>query len=320
MGTIIKSRHSRVSLLDRQTKAKTEEYPPITVRGGSLRAIHYKMPIASAQVKSALLLAGLYAKGTTRIFEPVKTRDHTERMLEYFGARIKVKGKIISLSGRRELTSPGRIEIPADISSASFFIAAAILLPGSRILIRSVGLNPGRTGIIRVLKRMGADIKVVMRKSFACGSEPVGNLIVKSRSIRGIRIFREEIPQLIDELPVLMVVACFAKGLTVIEGVEELRVKETDRIVSMVSNLKKMGACIRVSSSSKGSRKTKEKIIIQGSEGLRGARVKSFGDHRTAMSMAVAGLAARGRTIIDDFSCVDKSFPGFQKFLKDVIK
>ncbi|MFC1592473.1 3-phosphoshikimate 1-carboxyvinyltransferase [Candidatus Omnitrophota bacterium] len=297
-----------------------EEYPPVTINGRNLRAINYKMPVASAQVKSALLFAGLYAKGVTRIREPIKTRDHTERMLEYFGTKIKVKNKVISLSGGNELISPGRIDIPGDISSASFFIAAAILLRGSRLVIRSLGLNPGRRGIIRVLKRMGAEIKIVPRKFFACGSEPVGDIIVKTSRLKGTKISRQEVPQLIDELPILMLVACYAKGATVIEGAGELRFKETDRIASMESNLKKMGADIRISIPDARTGKTREKIIIQGVGRLRGARVRSFADHRTAMSMVVAAAVSHGPTFIDDLTCIDKSFPDFLKFFDNKIR
>lgn len=304
----------------RKAHGAIEEYPPITIKGGRLRGISCKMPVASAQVKSALLLAGLYAKGTTRILESKITRDHTERMLKDFGADIKVKNKVISLSGKKELVSPGEIHIPADISSASFFIVTALLLPHSQLVIKSVGINPGRIGIIRVLKRMGADIKVVPVKSSVFGSEPVGDIIVKSSKLKGVRINREEVPQLIDELPILMLASCFARGDTVIYGAEELRVKEADRIASLLTNLREMGANISVTGRASRFRKSEEKLLIQGTGSLRGARVRSFGDHRTAMTMIIAGLVSQGETLIDDTGCIAKSFPDFLKVLKSVIK
>jgi 3-phosphoshikimate 1-carboxyvinyltransferase len=327
-----------------------EEYPPLTIKGGYLKPIIYRMPVASAQVKSAILLAGLYAKGKTCVIERVKTRDHTERMLRLFRAGIKVDENTIVIKGKKELVSPGRIFIPGDISSASFFIVLATILPGSRILIKNVNLNPSRTGIIKVLKRMGADIRITNYQLPITNYEPIGDIIIKSSKLKSTIIKKKEIPSLIDELPILMVAACFAKGESVFEGVGELRIKETDRIRSMSENLKKMGADIRVlSATSRGARlpdgqgsakfatkngesakhfggnfggKTArlEKIIIQGGRTIIGATVKSFGDHRTAMSMVVAGLAAEGKTRIDNISCINKSFPNFLSLLKTIIQ
>ena len=272
------------------------------------------MPVASAQVKSAILLAGLYATGATCVIEPVKTRDHTERMLRLFKAKIKVKQNKIVIKGKGELISPGRIFIPGDISSASFFIVLATILPDSRISIENVNLNPSRTGILKVLKRMGANIRVTSYELRVTSYEPMGDLLVKSSSLRGTVVRKEEIPSLIDELPILMVAASCAVGKTVFEGVEELRVKETDRIKSMSRNLRKMGADIRVLKTPKA-----EKIVIQGSGTLKGARVESFGDHRTAMSMVVAALRAQGKTRIDEISCINKSFPNFLTLLKTLL-
>jgi len=293
--------------------AKLEEYPPIRIRGSSLKPITYRMPVASAQVKSAILLAGLYAKGRTCVIEPVKTRDHTERMLRLFRAGIKVNENTIVIKGKKELVSPGRIFIPGDISSAGFFMVLGTILPNSRILIKDINLNPSRIGIIKVLKRMGSDIQVL--GDSAVGFEPIGDIIIKSSKLKSTIIKEKEIPFLIDELPILMVAVCFAKGESVFEGVGELRIKETDRIRSMSENLKKMGADIRVLKTPKS-----EKIIIQGGRALIGATVKSFGDHRTAMSMVVAGLAAEGKTRIDNISCINKSFPGFLNILKTLIR
>lgn len=295
--------------------AAFEEYPPITIRGGELKAITYKMPVASAQVKSALLLAGLYACGVTKVIEPIPSRDHTERMLKLFKADIEVKKNSIKIKGKKELVSPSTIIIPADISSVAFFIVAACILPNSKILIKNVGLNPTRTGILGVLERMQADIKTYNKRPTTYGLEPAGDLIIKSSRLKGTIVRKEEIPSLIDELPILMVAACFAKSKTIFEGVGELRVKETDRIRSMVENLGRMGAKINVVKAAK-----LENIVIEGVKKLQGAEVRSFGDHRTAMSLIIAGLIALGKTTIDDISCINKSFPDFLKILKPLLR
>jgi 3-phosphoshikimate 1-carboxyvinyltransferase len=315
MGAVIKSQSPKG-----KAQGAREEYPPVTIRGGRLRSISYKMPVASAQVKSALLLAGLYARGAVRIFEPLKTRNHTELLLKNFAADIKVNGRIISLRGRRELVSPGRINIPGDISSASFFIVAALLLPHSRLVLKSVGLNPTRLGLIRVLKQMGADIKLIRRKSFSSAGEPAGDIIITASRLSGRQVSSSQIPQLIDELPVLMLASCFARGKTTICGVRELRVKETDRILSMQTNLSKMGADIRVTGHGLSQGMPKEKIIINGTGGLKGARVSSYNDHRTAMSLIIAGLVSKGKTVIDDTRCLAKSFPDFLRVLRGALK
>ncbi len=291
--------------------AKSEEYSPITIKGGNLKPIAYKMPLASAQVKSAILLAGLFANGATRVIEPLNSRDHTERILKLFKADIKVKENTIVIKGNKELVSPGKIYVPADISSASFLIVAALLCPGSKIKIKNVSLNPTRTGALKVLRRMGAAIKFTGAYELRATSyEPMGDIVVKSSKLRGTVVKKNEIPSLIDELPILMVAACNATGKTVFKGVGELRVKETDRIRSMSENLKQMGADISVERSG-----ASEVIVIKGRE-LKGAQVRSFGDHRTVMSMIVAGLSAQGTTKIDDISCINKSFPGFTSLLK----
>ncbi|MBM3245603.1 MAG: 3-phosphoshikimate 1-carboxyvinyltransferase [Candidatus Omnitrophica bacterium] len=294
------------------TAEKIEEFPPITISGGALKGITYKMPVASAQVKSAILLAGLFAEGKTIVIEGVPTRDHTERMLRLFGAAVNPKGHRISLTGGRELKSPGKIYIPGDISSASFFIAGALILPGSHLIIKDISLNPTRMGIIKVLKRMGADIKLTKQ---AKGYEPVGDLVIKSSDLKATTVEKTEIPSLIDELPILMVASCFADGETRFCGVEELRVKETDRIKSMADNLRKMRANIKVIKSGK-----QVCISVKGGRGLKAAQVESFGDHRTAMSMVIAGLGATGKTKVSGLSCIAKSFPGFQSVLKSIIR
>ncbi len=311
MGAKIEAR-----VVKNNKKAESEEYPPITIKGGKLIPISYRMPVASAQVKSALLLAALYAKGTTKVIEPVKTRDHTERILKLFKAKIKVKQNTIFIKGDKELiSSPKAVTVPGDISSAAFFITLASIIPDSQVLVRNVSLNPSRLGIIRVLKRMGADIQLSVSESGRLAAEPMGNILARSSDLKGTIVRKKEIPSLIDELPVLMVAASLAKGETVFEGVGELRVKETDRIESMMENLKRMGADIGVFKEGNS-----EKIIIQGVKQLRGTRVRSFADHRTAMSMVVAGLAATGTTKIDDISCISKSYPEFITHLKTLIQ
>lgn len=232
-------------------------------------------------------------------------------MLRLFKANLRVQGNSVSIRGGRELVSPGVLSIPADISSAAFFIVAAAIIPGSRILLKNVSLNPGRAGVIKVLNRMGAGIKIV--KSKAQGNEPCGDILAVSRALTGIKINKSEVPSLIDELPILMVAACFAEGRSVFAGVGELRVKETDRIKSMISNLTKMGAKIKVVKSG-----ADENIVIEGVRELRGAKLSSFGDHRTAMSMIIAGLAACGASSLDDVSCINKSFPDFLKTLNSL--
>lgn len=307
MGAVIKAKGKR-------QKAKGEEYPPITIQGGNLKGINYRMPVASAQVKSAILLAGLYAQGKTIVIDKFNTRDHTERMLKLFKARIKVQGDKIIVQGNDNLVSPRTIIIPADISSAAFFIVLAAITPGSEVVIKNVSLNPYRTGVIKVLKRMGAKIKVKSQNAKVKSYEPVGDLIIESSRLKGIVVTRQEIPSLIDELPILMVAAGVARGKTTFRGVGELRVKEADRIRSMSENLSKMGTKVKIIRSNNA-----EDIIIEGVKKLKGAKVKSFGDHRTAMSMVVAGLSAQGQTSIDDVSCINKSFPDFLKVLKTLI-
>jgi 3-phosphoshikimate 1-carboxyvinyltransferase len=310
---------ARIEAVRLSKGAEEEEYPPVRIIGAALQQVSYTMPVASAQVKSALLLAGLYASGKTTVIEPVHTRDHTERMLRLFRADIAVSKKltaaVITVGGKKELVAPGVISVPGDISSAAFFIVLASLVPGSKIRIKNVSLNPSRMGIIGVLKRMkaGVQLKRFPRKLSSSG-EPSGDILASFSRLTGVVVKKREIPLLIDELPVLMVAACFAHGETVLEGVGELRVKETDRIRSMTENLKKMGAVIDIRATAEG-----ENIVIKGGNGLDGARVKSFGDHRTAMSLIVAGLSARGRTRIDDVSCIEKSFPGFLRLLRKIL-
>lgn len=279
-----------------------EEFLPLEILPSALHAIRWKQKIASAQVKSAILLAGLYADGKTLMVEPIATRDHTERMLKLFKANITVRRNMTTIA-KSKLISPKEIVIPGDISSAVFFIVAALLMKDSKLLVKDVGINLTRMGAIHVLRRMGAKIKMRnIRNSF----EPLADIEVCSSRLHGTVIRREEVPSLIDELPILMVAASKAEGMTVIEGAGELKVKETDRIKSMKSNLMKLGANIRVKSLKK-----MQIIEIVGTHTLMGARLNSFNDHRTAMSMYVAALTATGISYLDDTVCINKSFPAF---------
>lgn len=289
-----------------------EEYPPLIIRPAILKVIDYKLKIPSAQIKSCLLLAGLYAKGKTRICEIIKSRDHTERMLKLFKAPLEIKNLSVSIKGKPRLRSPGKIEIPGDISSASFLIVGATILPDSELLIKSVGLNPTRLGLINVLRRMKAEIKIIYKNKN--NYEPQGDILVKGASLKAAVIKKEEVPTLIDELPILMVAAALSKGKTIINGIEELHHKETDRIKSMLVNLRKMGVDIKVK------KRPREALIIEGRENLIANKsLNSFGDHRTAMSLIIAGLRSSGFSKIDDVDCIKKSFPEFIKILESVV-
>jgi 3-phosphoshikimate 1-carboxyvinyltransferase len=280
-------------------------YPPLAIRGKRLTAVDYRMPVASAQVKSSLLLAGLYAGGLTRITEPVKSRDHTERMLPAFGGDLKVEGLDVTVKGGVEL-SPVEIEVPGDFSSAAFFIVASLIVPGSEVLAKGVGINPTRTGLLEVLGKMGARIETMNVRTMS--GEPVADILSRGGGpLKSIRIGGETIPSLIDEFPILCIAAALAEGTTVIQGAGELRVKESDRIKSMASELGKMGVEIE---------EHPDGLNIRGSGGLKGAEVQSHGDHRIAMAMAVASLAAKGQTAIRGASAVDISFPGFFDLIK----
>jgi 3-phosphoshikimate 1-carboxyvinyltransferase len=288
-----------LSMMGVKISAKDGEYPPLTIVGGVENPITYKNSIASAQIKSAILFAGLYSRGTTRVIEPVRSRDHTEKMLKYFGAKIKISGGCVSIRGGGELKARA-LSVPGDISSAGFFMAAAALIKGSRIKIRNVSINPTRAGILKALSMMGADVKIVNRKRQ--GFEPSADIIVKYSGTHGITIPGDMVPSIIDELPIIFVLASLSKGVTTIEGVQELRVKETDRITSMRIGLGAMGVDFKVKGDS---------VVIEGGKGLKGARLKSFGDHRTCMALAVAALAAEGDSEIEGAQSVSKSFPSF---------
>lgn len=275
---------------------------PLRITGRPLRAIHYDSPVASAQVKSCVLLAGLYADGMTSVTEPVLSRNHTELMLNYFGAQVESRGTTASVHPDPLLE--GRdIRVPGDISSAAYFLGAGILTPDSEILLKHVGINPTRDGILRVLKAMGAQISLLNENR---EGEPVADLLVRSGALHGTVIGGEIIPSLIDELPMLAVIAAFAEGTTVIKDAAELRVKESDRIEVMVDNLKRMGAEIEG---------TPDGMIIRGGKPLHGAVIDPHLDHRAAMSFAVAGTICEGDLDIQDAECVTISYPDFYKDL-----
>jgi len=283
---------------------KGGELAPLAMSGSRLHGITYASPVASAQIKSALLLAALYAEGLTQLTEPRLSRDHTERMFRYLGIPFKQEGTIIEIEGRPSVgwTSQGTLCVPGDLSSAAFFLVGASLLPGSDVTIPNVGVNPTRTGILDVLTQMGADIELMKTREQA--GEPVADLRVRAGKLHGVRVGREQIPRTIDEFPILCVAAALADGETVISGAEELRVKESDRIATMAIELKKLGVAIQ---------ETPDGLVIQGTAGgaLRGASCTSYGDHRVAMSLAIAGLVADAPTLIEDTACIETSFPGF---------
>lgn len=289
--------------------ARNENFPPLEIRGGKLRAISYEMPMASAQVKSAVLLAGLYADGETRVIEPAKTRDHTELALEEFGAKLERTGRTVSIHG---LAASGQklqarsLDVPGDLSSAVFFLAAASLLPDSNLYIANVGLNPTRSAILDVLNAMGASITVLNLKSSQ--GELVGDLSVKGAKLKGGLISGAQIPLVIDELPMMAALAPFTEQGIEIRDAGELRVKESDRIAALAGNLKRMGATFE---------ERPDGLRVEGlSAGkVRGTEIETHGDHRIAMAFAVAGLASEGEMVIRDAECAAVSFPTFYKEL-----
>lgn len=279
---------------------------PLAIVGSRLKGISYASPVASAQVKSALMLAALYADGETRITEPTLSRDHSERMFRHFGADVEPFAGGVAVRSGRELE--GReIIVPGDISSAAFFIVAALIVPGSELLIRGVGVNPTRTGIIDILKAMGGYIQLVDLREVS--GEPVADLLVRSSQLKGIEIGGDVVPRAIDEFPVISVAAACADGRTVIRDARELRVKETDRIAAMAANLRRAGVPVV---------ETADGMEITGVERLKGCPAESCGDHRIAMSMLIAGLASEGAVTVDDTECIATSFPTFLNLLEKV--
>ena len=279
---------------------------PLLIHGKALNPITYEMPVASAQVKSAVLLAGLSAEGKTTVVQPITTRDHTELMLRCFNVNVLTEGNHISIEGGQTIDAQDFL-IPGDISSAAFWLVAAAAKDGSRLTINEVGLNPTRTGIVDVLRRMGASITETSEPQ---AGEPIGSLEVLGSGLQATEIGGAEIPNIIDELPILAVAGALASGTTVIRDAQELKVKETDRIHAVVTNLRAMGADVE---------ERDDGMIITGGRTLQGAKVQSFGDHRIAMAFAIAGLFADGETVIDNTDCVNTSYPGFANTLQDAM-
>jgi 3-phosphoshikimate 1-carboxyvinyltransferase len=283
--------------------------PPLAIRGGHLRGIDSTLPVASAQVKSALLLAALFADTPTTVREPGPSRDHTERMLRAFGVHVEPvalghSASAIGVSPTSNLQSPISISIPADFSSAAFFIVAALLAPQSELRIESVGVNPTRTGLLDVLRAMGAD--VALEDEHGQDNEPVADVAVRASGLRGVEVGGDTVVRMIDEFPIFAVAATQAHGETIVRDAAELRVKESDRIATVVTELRALGA--RIEPQPDG-------FVVEGPTPLRGAIVDSYGDHRLAMALAVAGLIAPGKVIVKNVECIDDSFPDFARLL-----
>lgn len=295
---------------------KGGELAPLAVTGSRLRAIAYASPVASAQIKSALLLAALFAEGTTRITEPRLSRDHTERLFQFFGIGLRREGTTLLVDGRPSVgwNAVPQLVVPGDFSAAAFFIVGATIVPGSDVTIQHVGINPTRTGLLEVMMSMGADIQLLNRREEA--GEPVADIRVKSARLHGVAIGPDLIPRTIDEFPILCVAAAVAEGETVISGAEELRVKESDRIATMSVELRAMGAQITENPDGMAVRGlgTAEK-----NGRLQAAHGRSHGDHRVAMSLAIAGLTASAPTLIDETACIETSFPDFHHALLELL-
>ena len=281
--------------------------PPLVIEGGKLSPIHYISPVASAQVKSAVLLAGMFTSGKTSITEPIQSRDHTERMLEYFFVRPQKQDLTVAIHGGN-MPESRDFQVPGDVSSAAFWMVATAANPHAHLLVKNIGLNPTRTGIVNVLVRMNAQVREAVQTEEA---EPLGTIEITGARLKGTVIEGREIPNVIDEIPILAVAAALAHGTTTIRDAGELRVKETDRLTAIATNLKAMGAQVI---------EREDGLEIIGGVPLQGARVQSFGDHRIAMAFAVAGLFAEGETVIQDVDCVNTSYPGFYQQLEQVIK
>lgn len=302
MNRIIKP----LRLMGGDISGKEDNFPPLNINPTKeLHGINYTLPVASAQVKSAILLASLYCNGITKIREEKITRDHTERMLDYFGADIEYTSKDICLKEKSKLTGKD-IFVPGDISSAAFFMVAASILEGSSIVIKDVGLNPSRTGIIKVLKSMGASIEIFNNKIL--NNEEFGDIKVVHQSLRAINLEGDIIGTLIDEIPIIAVAAAFASGKTIIRNAEELKYKETDRIKAIVMELRKMGCSIE---------ELEDGLIIYGEQKLKGSILNSHNDHRIAMALTIAALKSSGRTKIENHNCVNISYPNFYNDLKN---
>jgi 3-phosphoshikimate 1-carboxyvinyltransferase len=287
-------------------EARDDKFPPLTIHGRKLHAIDYALPVASAQVKTCVLFAGLYADGETTVREPVRSRDHSEIALRDFGADIESRKGLVTVKGRPALT--GRdLYVPGDLSSAAFFLTAALLVPDSKLAIQNVGLNPTRSALLDFLLSMGAPVRVTRIES--AGGELVGDIEIAHGPVRGGVIEKDLTAALIDEIPVLAVLGAVSKGGLVVRDAQELRVKETDRIATIAENLGRMGVAAET---------TPDGLRIPGGQRFRGAQVDSFGDHRIAMAFAVAALAADGETEIERADAASVSFPSFWDMLENI--
>ena len=286
-------------LMGAQIQARNNNFPPLSIRGTFLKPINYILPLASAQVKSALLLAALLTQGTTRICDPFNSRNHTENLLPFFKADFSYEKNWLIVNGNHPMRGI-KYNVPGDISSAAFFIAAALMLPGSSLIIRNVGLNPTRTGLLEVLDKMKAQVTITNERNI--GNEDLGDIQVSYSDLVSITITKELIPTIIDELPIIAVLATQAKGLTIVKDAKELRHKETDRITAMVYNLSQLGIKIN---------ELEDGFTIKGPQKIIGGTVDSFGDHRIAMCMAIAGLASLEGVLINDAECISISYPQF---------
>ena len=297
--------------------AREGRLPPLRVRGTQLRGIDYEMPVASAQVKSCLLLAGLLAEGTTTVTEPYWTRDHTERLLAAAGAEIRREGGTITIAPTERLEA-GDVPVPGDFSSAAFLLVAALLVPGSEVSLREVGINRARIGLLSILSRMGVEMggahvrdrALTVEEIREPGPEPIARLNVRSAPLQGAEVTAEDVPSAIDELPLVALLGCFAEGETVVGGASELRAKESDRIAGIVDGLGSLGAEIEG---------RPDGFAVRGTGGLRGGRLDARGDHRLAMVGAIAGLASREGVEVDGFESVEVSYPGFARDLRALV-
>jgi len=313
MGRIVKPLREMGAVI---AGRKGGELAPLAVTGTTLRGMTYASPVASAQIKSSLLLAALYAKGTTRLSEPGLSRDHTERLFQFYGLPLTREGTTLIMEGRPSVgwTAVPELTIPGDLSAAAFIIVGATVVPGSDVTITGVGINPTRTGLLEVMNRMGADIQLLNKREEA--GEPIADIRVKSAPLHGVTIGPDLIPQTIDEFPILCVAAAVAEGETVITGAEELRVKESDRIATMATELRAMGA--RISERPDG-------LAVQGlghakeNGNLSAANGQSHGDHRVAMSIAIGGLTASAESVIHETDCIETSFPDFNGTLVNLL-
>jgi 3-phosphoshikimate 1-carboxyvinyltransferase len=307
--SLVKRPMKRVSEPLRQMGAKfqltNENFAPLTVTGTQIHGIDYELKIASAQIKTAIIMAGLSAEGTTRITGEIGSRDHTERLLPHFGVKMDVTENHISILGGQEMTA-NQVIVPGDPSTAAFWVGTASIIPNSKIEMHNISLNPTRIGFLEVLKRMGAKIRTEITSTHP---EPVGSIYVETGSLNGTEVTKDEVPSLIDEIPLLAVIASQANGTTIVHGAEELRVKESDRLEAVASNLRAMGCEIEV---------YEDGFRIEGPQKLTGTTLPSYHDHRIAMAFSVAGLVADKDTIIEDADCVGISYPGFYDTLKEL--